>query len=179
MDIYGTHLPALMAAVERTNGPIVEFGCGYYSTLVLHEFCRQSKRRLVSAETDMEWLNKFINLRDDYSWHEFYHVTDWDVFQRDIIRTSSVLWGVAFVDHKPGERRAVDIQLLRQHARLIVVHDTETDFGTGADYKYEPEFQRFAFRTDYKRVRPYTTVVSDFEKLELNQTFWKSLEDQK
>jgi hypothetical protein len=171
MDIYGTHLPALMAAVANSNGPILEFGCGYYSTLVLHEYCRTAKRRLVSAETDLDWLLRFSDMIED--WHEFYHVHDWDDFHSDVVSKNT--WGTVFIDHKPGERRATDLRLVRDLAEFVVVHDTETDFNTGADYKYEPAFKLYKYRVDYRRVRPYTTVVSQTREIELDQSLWQNL----
>ena len=34
-------------------------------------------------------------------------------------------WGLVLIDHQPGERRRIDVDLLRDRAELIVVHDTE------------------------------------------------------
>jgi len=165
-DIYGTHLPALMAAVASTEGPILECGAGDYSTPILHEIANQSGRFLVTLETDAKWLSKFQDLSGDL--HKIILVKNW-TDERIIDKE----WSVALIDHAPGERRIEEIRRLADLATFIVVHDTETDYATGANYGYEPVFSRFKFRTDYRRYRPYTTVVSNFRKLGLNDRQWK------
>ena len=152
---YGTHHPILAAAVLATEGPIIELGCGHYSTPLLHQMSLVSGRRLVSTETDAEWMSLFTDMASDL--HTFQHVDPdgWGRFPLE-----GRMWGVAFVDCAPGEYRKIAIERLKEQAQLIVVHDTETDHGTGADYQLEPVFARFPHRSDYKRYRPYTTVVS-------------------
>jgi len=66
------------------------------------------------------------------------------------------------------------VRRLRPQARFVVVHDTETDYDTGADYKLEPVFAEFRYRNDYRFLRPYTTVVSDEAPFALSEveTVW-------
>jgi len=155
MDVYATHLPMLIAAVCKTSGPILEMGCGEYSTYILHEICKLNCRRLVSTEEKLEWFKKFEYLRTD--WHEFYFVRDWASF----VLLDSVKWDVVFVDHAPGERRKFDIDRLRNNATYLVIHDTEE-----AGYQYEPVLQSFKHRFDYKKLNPWTSVVSEFCSLD-------------
>lgn len=57
----------------------------------------------------------------------------WDMVGEDRI------WSVVFADHRPGERRVVDINRLHKKAQIIVTHDTEAP-----GYKWEkinPEFK--------------------------------------
>lgn len=149
-DPWGSHFPILAACVARTRGPVLELGCGWYSTLLLHLLC-SSYRRLVSVETNMGCFDQFVDLRTEH--HEFRFVENWDNFPLD-----QTEWDVAFVDHAPGERRVIDIGRLKGHARFIVVHDTDA-----ACYGYERIFPSFRYRFDYKRAVPWTTVVSDIE----------------
>lgn len=160
MDEYATYLPALAAAVARTSGGVLEFGCGYYSTPLLHELCAgyegRAPRTLLSAENDPEWLKKFSYFGT--SWHRFYLVVSgWDAFS-GIYRADR--WSVALIDHSPGERRIVDILALKNLCEFIVVHDTEN-----SGYGYEDAFSQFKYRTDCRRLTPHTTVVSQFNVL--------------
>jgi len=160
---YGSHYVALAAAICRctSSSPVLELGCGDGSTLLLHEMCR-GVRTLVSADTDESWLNRFSFLRRP--WHKFHLVQDWSSFseieQHD--------WSVALVDHAPGERRVEEIARLRDRCEFVVVHDTEKDLGVGTDYGYEPVFDTFKYITEYRLFRPYTVVVSQVRKLELD-----------
>jgi hypothetical protein len=137
--------------VARTGGPVLELGCGDYSTPLLHLLCRN--RPLVSVETDRGWLERYSDLRTKD--HEFHLAQDWAgaaiIDQRE--------WDVALVDHAPGERRVPEIRRLINRARFIVVHDTE-DGGYGYD-RVLPEFK---YRFDFKRWEPWTSVVSMVEE---------------
>jgi hypothetical protein len=154
----GSHLPVLALAVHRTTGPVLECGIGIFSTALLHLLCLG--RPLVSLESDAEWLSKLSYLRTPT--HEFHHVPRWD---DALPLLQSRFWDVAFVDHGDGEHRRLEVERLAQHARFIVVHDSELASQSG--YHYEPTFAQFTYRTDVRLWMPETTVVSNFEKFEL------------
>ena len=151
----GSHFPVLSAAVAITQGAVLELGCGHNSTPMLHQMTLAMGRRLVTVETDGDWLQQFLNMESDL--HTLQHIQE-DAWGRFPLEGRH--WGVAFVDCKPGEYRKVAVERLKEHAQLIVVHDTETDYATGADYQLEPVFATFRHRVDYCRYRPYTTVLS-------------------
>lgn len=151
MDPTSTHFPILAACVARTSGPVIELGCGDYSTPMLHLLCKN--RLLVSVESDASWLARYEDLKSPN--HELSLVRDWSSASRIEERT----WDVALVDHAPGERRVPEIRRLMHRAKFIVVHDTE-DPG----YGYETVLPEFRYRYDYKRLRPWTTVVSMTEE---------------
>jgi hypothetical protein len=65
-------------------------------------------------------------------------------------------WAVVFVDHAPADRRVVDIARLADRTEFMVVHDSED-----ALYGYESAFARFAYRYDYKRLVPCTSILSN------------------
>ncbi len=152
MDCYATHMPIVAAIACKTKGPILEMGCGDYSTYLLHEMCRLKKRRLVSTDEKSDWLNKFRPLANDY--HEFHFVKDWASFTL----IDGIRWSMVLVDHAPGERRKVDILRLADDADFLIVHDSEE-----AGYQYETVLPNFKHRYDYKAMRPWTTVVSNFQ----------------
>lgn len=158
---FSTHMAALITSVVNTDGPVLELGCGDFSTPLLHAICSVNKRFLLSTDTDKKWLNLFIDL--EQPWHQFLYVPvyedDWTTNPKPHLWDevgNDRHWGVVFVDHRPGERRVVDIQRLRSNADIIVVHDTEQP-----SYNYEPVLKTFKYKYVYERYLVTTTVVSD------------------
>jgi len=153
MDKEGTHFPILAACVARTQGPVLELGCGEYSTPMLHFLC--NGRRLVSLEDDPDWINKYKEL--ETNWHTLQFVDKW----ADARIIDEVKWDVAFVDHAPAEQRIQEIKRLKNLAKHIVIHDTENPNGI---YKYDSILPEFKFRFDFKKWSTWTSVVSMFEE---------------
>lgn len=152
------HFPVLAAAVHRTQGPILEMGAGHFSTPMLSLMCKEPKRRLVTVESDKEWLDVFKDNASDS--HELYHVLAGEEDAFKLI--DEVYWDVVFIDHRPGDRRRDEIIRLRENALYIVVHDSQADC-----YKYEPVFAQFTYRVDWKVYETWTTVVSMKKKFEI------------
>lgn len=149
---YATHLPLLTAAVAHTDGPVLELGCGAFSTPLLHALCSDG-RPLVSYEADRPWYDQFKSFHRGA--HQVLPVDDWDKLPLDFD------WAVAFVDHAPAARRAIDIKRLKPWARLIVVHDTEHRL-----YDLEPVLSTFKHRREWRAYAPWTSVVSDVDDLD-------------
>ena len=150
---YATHLPMLMACVAATEGPVLEMGCGNYSTPILSEMCRG--RRLITVDDDPAWMPKFTDLA--HANHQLIAVKNWTE-----LVLPDLAWDVVLIDHAPAEQRRVDIERFMDKASLIVVHDTETpDF-----YGYNSILPRFRYRHDHKRWTPWTTVVSQTTPLD-------------
>jgi len=166
ISAYGTHFPALATIVANTQGPILEMGCGDYSTPMLHALCAPTKRMLVSTDVHQSWLSLFLDLQR--SWHTFAYVPAyekqdqrnniwycvgqdaWDSIGQDIH------WSVVLIDHSPGLRRVVDIERLRKNTDIFVIHDTED-----ARYGYDRILNSFKYKYVYDRYNITTTVVSD------------------
>jgi len=149
---YNSHRPLLKAALMNiTEGTIIEFGMGEGSTELLSMAAKDQERRFISYENNPEWYAKFVHLHSPYNNLKF--VTDWD-------KARVVDCAILFVDHAPGERRKVEIERFKGHAKVIVVHDTEP----AADYVYGMStiLGSFKYRLDLvKEGVPMTTVVSD------------------
>jgi hypothetical protein len=148
---YGSHLPAVMMAVNKTDGPILELGMGLFSTPYLHFACYPN-RRLVSYDNDSEYYNLLQVFENDY--HEICLVEDWDKIN------ISRHWSVALVDHEPTSRRKVEIQRLVNFADYIVVHDTNPRLD--AKYKYSAIYPLFKYRRDFNQKKPRTAILSNF-----------------
>lgn len=163
----GSHFPILAAAVARTTGPVLELGCGYWSTPMLRLLCRYMDfwkeghqsgfppgwRKLESYDTDPEWAKRF----------DVPCVADWEKWKPEASR-----YGVAFVDNSPGESRVELILRLKDKAHFIVAHDTEADIPpSGGNYRWKELDGKFKFQTIFKDFRPWTTVYSDVEEFAL------------
>jgi len=151
----GSHLPILMEAVSRTDGPILELGCGLYSTNPLHWACFVSKRKLVTYENNpayYEFLKKY-----ERDFHEVHCIGHWD----DI--DVSGPWSVAFVDNDPGpdepeDRRWRECQKLT-HAEYVVLHDAGDR--TGRPPKMSEIEKLFKYQFWYRGAVPSTIIFSN------------------
>jgi hypothetical protein len=150
---YDTHRPVLCEAVLRTSGPILELGMGDGSTRALHAVAMACNRRTFSFDNDSSWFARFMDLRD--TWHLLARLDTWDDCPIE-----STFWSCALVDHAPAERRTTEIKRLAYRAELVVVHDTEDPI-----YGYDAVFESFAHRHDYRKHRPWTTVLSNYVDL--------------
>lgn len=118
IDQWGSHLPALVAAVAATDGPILECGVGIWSTPILHALCAPKARPLLSIESKPEWLARFLPFRTD--WHQVEGVPSWDALPQGT-------WALAFVDHGHAPRGPV-VEALRGRAGIVVMHDSECSY---------------------------------------------------
>ncbi len=146
---WGTHIPMLLKAVQKTEGPVLEIGAGFYSTPLLHWLCAEYRRTLVTYEGNMEFYNQIKNFRSRT--HSTHFVEDWDATDFD-----KKHWSVALIDHET-ERRNLDIIRLKDCVDFIVIHDTNKDL-----YNYEKVWPHFKYIHHWKFCKPWTTVVSNF-----------------
>ena len=146
----GSHLPVLITLLADTTGPVLELGCGAFSSPFLHWACF-GKRPLVTVEGSPEWW-PWIQ-RYQAPWHTIICTEDWE--RVDLSR----VWSVAFVDHSPNERRYLDILRLT-HAEYVVAHDAENS--QGGKYQYAKVHPSFKYRTKYTAAPgPFTAVFSN------------------
>jgi hypothetical protein len=134
---YGTHLYPLIVSFNKTSGDVIEFGLGDFSTLVLNEMGKFQNRKIYSYDNDKEWYKNFVDLNCET--HKIKLIDDWD--QVPIMEC-----GLVLIDHAPKERRVIDIERFQNHAKVIVVHDTDAmDY-----YGYQPYFDKFKYKIEYK-----------------------------
>lgn len=146
----GSHLPILMKLISITDGPILELGCGMYSTSYLHYACYGNKRKLVTYEHNPDYFGFLKKCENDY--HEIHCIDNWDSI--DLSRH----WSIAFVDHAPAERREHEIRRLT-HADYVVAHDTENS--QARKYGYPKILKLFKYRYKMSDFKPHTTVFSN------------------
>ena len=154
---YSSYLAPLVKALEKVGGDVLELGTGPYSTVFLHWLCIEQERLLVSYENDKEYYDLAKRCEDvgtDNSQHFVFFVENWD--DAGIEKP----WGVVLVDHAPAGRRREEVKRLANLAQCILIHDSS--WKSEKHYHYKEIYPLFKYRYDYKKVKPYTTVLSNF-----------------
>ena len=154
IQALSTHQCALFLAMLKTGGPVLELGCGYGSTPILHALCEGQRRALVSMESNAEWYERFAPLQT--ALHSFMLVTNWDSCDVTLGRSD---WSVALVDFAPGWDRPKAISKLASNVEYIVVHDTEPE--AEHTYKFDTVRGLFAYKTRFSYSKPNTEVMSN------------------
>lgn len=143
---FHTHQPVLYEMASRTSGPIIEFGCGYGSTDMLHQICKENKRLLISLDDNLEWLQIFSEkYANDSEWHQFIFVPGkpqsdsddprhWIQFLKNL-GLARLSFDICFIDQHPWLGRFETIKYMKDKAKFIIVHDcdffpTNEIFGT-------------------------------------------------
>lgn len=115
---WQSHLPALLACIALTDGPVLEIGVGHFSTPHLHALCGALGRLLVSVESNEVWRDEFVKKYGSTTEHAF---TNWT-------NPAQGCWSVAFIDHSPGgANRAAVFKALIDVSEFVVVHDAQKD----------------------------------------------------
>lgn len=157
---YGSHLPVLLQALAKTDGPVLELGMGAYSTPLLSAVCNLERRQLWSFDNDRavaEWATKYAS-----EWHTIRHVNNWEA----AFMVDRLPWDVVLVDHSPSERRVVEIARLARLAKYIIIHDSN---GRYKEYNYPSIYTLFQHKRDYTALEPSTTILSNLVSL---HDFW-------
>jgi hypothetical protein len=147
---WSSHLPLLIGVMNQSEGPVLELGAGLTSTPVLYWMCFDQDRAFVSYESNPE----YAAMLSDYGVRQ---IDSWD--QADI---DSVHWGVVLIDHAPPERRHIDVARLKDNADHIVIHDSQRHLDRY--FHYKDIYGLFKYRYKYGKVKPHTTVLSNFKE---------------
>ncbi len=148
MNQYATHQQVLVKAVLNTQGPIIELGCGWYSTPILHELALYSNRVLFTFDNNLEWLEHFKHFGSSNHIVEF---SNW----KDIVFRYHL--GVVFVDTAPGPEREYLVDQFRGSTDVLVLHDTEEQ----VQYGWQRVLPTFKYQYTDKTQPTWTTLASD------------------
>lgn len=109
-DPYSTHQRLLVRGLMETTGPVLELGCGYYSTPIVQEICRSMNRELTSLDNHPAWVKQFD--AKTVRWDQFNPIGS---------------YGLTLVDHadQPQHQRWKQIFKLLPWCDTFVVHDAE------------------------------------------------------
>ena len=161
---YGTHLPALIKAMEKTSGDVLELGMGVFSTPYLHYQCILSNRKLVSYENFKNWLQFFIDYRYECPNHEINFVEKYTDAKID------KPWDVVLIDQTPDSERVVAVKRLANLAKYIIIHDSNENERNERIYHYSEIYPLFKYKAVWDKDRNHATVLSNFIDL---TDFWK------
>tara|TARA_B110001450_G_scaffold191639_1_gene179855 strand:+ start:6690 stop:7397 length:708 start_codon:yes stop_codon:yes gene_type:complete len=128
---YGTHRPCLINLIKNTTGNIIEFGCGDSSTILIKDIIKGTNRKLVTFESNKNWLDKYKHLEDEN--HKFHFIDAGNVDSSetaqkwvDYIKNSNVkdmIFDVVFIDSSPWSSRTFLVNYYKEKAKYIIVHD--------------------------------------------------------
>lgn len=161
---YGTHLPLLIKAMEKTTGDVLELGMGVFSTPYLHYKCMLDNRKLVSYENFEPWLNFFTKYRYRNENHEITLVTNYADAPID------KEWDLVLIDQTPDSSRAEEAKRLKDKARYIVIHDSNENDKRYVQYHYADIYPLFKYKSVWDKDLNHATVLSNFVDL---TDFWK------
>jgi hypothetical protein len=145
---WSTHMPMLIKTVQMTNGPVLELGAGIFSTPLLHWLCAESQRKLVTYETNLEYLNFARGYRS-----RTHQIVD------SLDKMAKIHWSVVLIDGIAYSRVPAAIKL-KDSADYIILHDSDH-----SAYGYDNVYPHFKFVYHWKFCKPWTTVVSNFKEL--------------
>lgn len=153
---YNSHRPMLWLALEKIKpGLVVEFGAGYGSTPLLHEYCIYQNRPFQSFESRQEWADEFVRM-NYINKIKCQAVKDWnevDDYIKEPIR-------ILFIDCAPGEIRKDLIRKYADSATVIIAHDTQAS--ADHDYQMSGALNSLKYRCDLViKGLPQTTAVSN------------------
>jgi hypothetical protein len=155
-------MPILARVMDVSAGPVLELGMGIYSTPLLDIMCHETKRKLVSYDSDPKWYDQNKEWKSEYHTVNFIPNDDWDWCYLDH-RYINTHWSVVFTDEKPAKNRIKSIKHFANKANFIVIHDSEPE--SDRFFKYSWIYPMFKYRYDYTKCRPNTTVLSNFVDL--------------
>jgi len=160
--LCGTHIPVLVKLLNHLNKPVLELGIGWSSTPLLHWVCQEKNLKLISIESDGEWIKNFRTFRSKN--HSIFQTDENFTLNFDLPEDFSLV----FIDHKPARKRRSSAILFKDRADFIVLHDSE--LADHKAYKYTPIYDLFKYKFEYKGVgEPYTMVLSN--KINLKEIF--------
>jgi hypothetical protein len=118
---YGSHLPVLIHTVNTiTEGNVIEFGTGLYSTPVLHLLCEKLGRKLFSFEFNSEYYE--INKSFENDNHKIF-LLDEIMFRNNEYLFTQDKYAIALIDSSPSWTRQVAINCLKDSVDYFIVHD--------------------------------------------------------
>lgn len=144
MDRYATHLEALVSvAMQSAPQPMLEMGCGDYSTPVLAAIARAQGRRLLVNAADESWANRYRDIAE-------VEIVRWEAWQ-----PPAGFWGLVLLDSEESTAERIRHLPKLHGAGAVVVHDADSAM-TRAHWKacvkgFDIEW--------YRRQTPWTAVL--------------------
>jgi hypothetical protein len=157
MDLYATHLVPSMTAAVRSGqlwpgSPILEMGCGHYSTPWLSTLAKAQGRELHVITSDPQWGSLFE--KDNLHLHLIQYA-EWKELSWD------KEWGMVFVDgEEPEGERYQHLLRLSKKSKVVVMHDAEVIEQQGISWGLVHSLYRYVYF--YERYVPTTVLLSNY-----------------
>lgn len=145
---WSSHIPLLIKVMQQSDGPVLELGAGPSSTPLLYWMCFDMDRPFTSYETNKEYS-------DAMSKFGVQHVENYD-------KVEAKPYDVVFIDSAPPERRHIDVERFKD-SNFIIIHDSQRHLDQY--FHYKSIYHLFKYRWKYGKVKPHTTVLSNFKEL--------------
>jgi hypothetical protein len=152
---YSTHVPILIGLARlREIRTVLEFGCGYYSTLTfLNRTAFPDLERLQSVENDLEWAETMTEVAKDDRW-TLNHI-DGEVADSVATLDPEAFDLILIDDSKTSAQRSSTIRAIaNKHPQRpwIAIHDYEVA-------EYQGAARVFKHRYAFKAYNPHTGLV--------------------
>jgi len=157
---YGSHQPVLIHMLNTiTEGNVLELGIGNHSTPILNLICGKQGRKLLSIETDENWVNMLSSYRRDG--HDIQYIS-----RDELIKLDNPLfdkkYAIAFIDGPVAQDRQVFIN--KVNADYIIVHDTDCVVKKFKD-SFNYDFSAFKHVYHFTSCYPTTSVLSNLDEI--------------
>lgn len=157
---YGSHAIVLLAVLYASkSGPILELGMGSTSTPLLHGLALEQNRLLISADSDIRWINYYSDLFRNTTLHKLRHVeveSEMGIEWAKSGLQDHQAWSVVFIDHRPGPRRQFELMVYADRSDIVILHDTEQS----TLYKYDRGLAVYPYKYRFTKLKTYTDVLS-------------------
>jgi len=160
IEPWGSHQPVLIHTLNTiTEGNVLEIGMGFCSTPLIHLICQKQNRNILSLDYEQEFFKKLSSYENDK--HKMFVFTinkllnkEYDFFKER--------FSIVFVDASPGWIRQKFIELIKDNADYIIVHDTE------AIKEYSYDFSMFKYVLPFTKVKKQTSILSNLDTINKN-----------
>ncbi len=141
---WSSHIPLLIKVMEQSDGPVLELGAGPTSTPLLYWLCFDQGREFHSYDNNPEYVDMLSKFGVKHGTGNY----------------PDKHWGMVFIDHEQG-LRANAAANFAQNADYVVIHDSQRHLDKY--FHYKDIYHLFKYRWKYGKVKPHTTVLSNFK----------------
>ena len=160
IDGWSTHQFPLITAAMNTEGPIVEFGCGNYSTPLLHAIAKKQQREFTVYSSDGEWAKSFMDLADSIT------VIRNEQWKGRLFEHHA---GLLFVDSEQSVKdREPQIRRYADQVEVIVIHDAQV---LQRGKTLQPLMEEFKYSYHWQRLSPKATTAVFSQHIDVSQWF--------
>ncbi|MHA1309193.1 MAG: hypothetical protein ACTSQN_18140, partial [Candidatus Heimdallarchaeota archaeon] len=122
---WSTHQAVLFSILKKVNKSVLELGAGEFSTVQIHDALKDRNVKVLTIESDKEWLNKYEHLKTDL--HTLQYIQDIEKFYAK----DNEQWELVFIDNNYTKDsdlwwgRKSAISKYKDVADYIVLHDCD------------------------------------------------------